>query len=86
MNKIVEKLIDLVIEKYSVTRERSRDCVSTSIEDIEGFKKELKEVINLYYEPELKVNKHLYRADTILLNSEGINERDWEGFEERMGQ
>lgn len=50
MNKILEKLIDLIIEKYSVTRERSRDNMTTSIEDIGSFKKELKEVIELYYE------------------------------------
>lgn len=49
MNKLGEKTLDLLFEKYAKTREVSRDNYQTAIYDVDGFRKELMEVLELIY-------------------------------------
>ena len=49
MTKLEEKLIDLLFEKYTETKERSRDSYETAIYKVDEFRKELMEILDLIY-------------------------------------
>ena len=49
MTKLEEKLLDLLFEKYTETKERSRDCYETAIYKVDEFRKELMEILELIY-------------------------------------
>ena len=49
MTKLEEKTLDLLFEKYTETKERSRDYYETAIYNVDEFRKELMEVLKLIY-------------------------------------
>ena len=49
MTKLEEKTLDLLFEKYTITREVARDEYQTAIYNVDGFRKELMEVLKLIY-------------------------------------
>ena len=65
MTKLEQKLLDLLFEKYTETKERSRDCYETAIYKIDEFRKELMEVLELIYS-----NKISLPPNTVLLKGE----------------
>ena len=62
MTKLEEKMLDLLFEKHTRTIEVARDEYETAIYNIEEFRKELMEVLELIYP-----NKNIYSTSTMLL-------------------
>ena len=49
MTRLEEKTLDLLFEKHTKTREVARDEYETAIYDVDEFRKELMEVLELIY-------------------------------------
>lgn len=69
MTKLEEKTLDLLFEKHTKTREVARDEYETAIYNVEEFRKELMEVLELIYP-----DKNSYLTPNMLFKDVNFND------------